>query len=64
MQSLLGICGVYRRLVRDFAKVAKPLTLLTSTKLPAKLSPPTDAEENAFEALRGLLLSPLVLAIP
>lgn len=64
MKSFLGMCGVYRRFVRDFAKVAKPLTALTSTKLPTKLSPPTEVERNAFETLRGLLLSPPVLAIP
>jgi len=34
MKSFLGICGVYRRFVADFAKIAKPLTALTSTKLP------------------------------
>jgi len=37
MKSFLGISGVYRRFVADFAKIAKPLTALTSTKLPKKL---------------------------
>jgi len=26
MKSFLGMCGVYRRFVADFAKIAKPLT--------------------------------------
>jgi len=33
MKSFLGMCGVYRRFVADFARIAKPLTALTSTKL-------------------------------
>jgi len=37
MKSFLGISGVYRRFVADFAKIAKPLTALTRTKLPKKL---------------------------
>jgi len=31
MKSFLGMCGVYRRFVADFAKIARPLTALTST---------------------------------
>ena len=34
MKSFLGMCGAYRRFVADFDKIAKPLTALTSTKLP------------------------------
>jgi len=37
MRSFLGICGVYRRFVADFSKIAKPLTALTSTKIPKRL---------------------------
>jgi len=37
MKSFLGTCGVYRRFVADIAKIAKPLSALTSTKLPKKL---------------------------
>jgi len=31
MKSFVGMCGVYRRFVADFAKIAKPLTALMST---------------------------------
>jgi len=41
MKSFLGTCGVYRRFVADFAKIAKPLTVLTSTKIPKRLPPPS-----------------------
>jgi len=41
MKSFPGMCGVYRRFVADFAKIAKPLTALTSTELPKRLPPPS-----------------------
>jgi len=41
MKSFLGTCAVYRRFVADFAKIAKPLTALTSTKLPKRIPPPS-----------------------
>jgi len=64
MKSFLGMCGVYRRFVADFAKIAKPLTALTSTKLPKKLPPPTRKETDAFEILRGRLLDAPTLSLP
>jgi len=44
MKSFLGMCGVYRRFAADFAKIAKPLTALASTKLPKRLPPPWEEE--------------------
>jgi len=64
MKSFLGMCGVYRRFVADFAKIAKPLTALTSSKLPKKLPPPSGKETDAFEILRGRLLDAPILALP
>jgi len=63
MKSFLGMCGVYRRFVADFAKIAKPLTALTSTKLPEKLPPPSGKETDAFEILRGRLSDAPILAL-
>jgi len=64
MKSFLGTCGVYRRFVAELAKIAKPLTALTSTMLPTKLSPPSGKETDAFEILRGRLLDAPILALP
>ena len=64
MKSFLGMCGVYRRFVADFAKIAKPLTALTRTKLPKRLPLPREEESKAFEELRGRLLTALILALP
>jgi len=63
-KSFLGMCGVYLRFVADFAKIAKPLTALTSTKLPQRLPPPREKESKAFEELRGRLLATPILAFP
>jgi len=64
IMSFLGMCDVYRRFAADFAKIAKPLTALTSTKL-AKRFPFTGEEETkAFEKPRGRLLDAPILAFP
>ena len=63
LKSFLGMCGVYRRFVKDFAALAKPLTRLTSTKLASELGAPTSEQLRAFNALREKLLSPPVLAL-
>jgi len=64
MKGFLGMCGLYRRFVADFAKIAKPLTALTSTKLAKRLPPPREEETKAFEELRGRLLAAPILALP
>ena len=51
MKNFLGMCGVYRRFGADFAKIAKLLTALTSTKLRKRLPLPREEESNAFEEL-------------
>jgi len=64
MKSFLGMCGEYRRFVAHFAKIAKPLTALKSTKLPKRLPPPREEESKAFEKLRGRLLAAPIPALP
>ena len=64
MKSFLGMCGVYRRFVPNYARVARPLSALTSSKLPKDLLPPNGVETAAFETLRQLLLTTPILAIP
>jgi len=64
VKSFLGMCRVYRRFVPDYAKIAKPLTVLTSTKLSKHLGPPNPEQRGAFEALKQRLLCPPILALP
>lgn len=58
------MCGINRRFVPGFAKVAKPLSVLTSTDFSKDLPPPTEETQKAFDTLRELLLNPSILAIP
>jgi len=49
LKSFLGMCNVYRRFIKDYAHIAKPLTKLTSKKLPHVLPPLDAAQTAAFE---------------
>ena len=75
VRRYLGFCGYYRRFVKDFSKVAKPLTDLlpapTKKKRGKKKTPePNSArrwkwgheEEAAFQNLKDCLTSPPILA--
>jgi len=64
LKSFLGMCNVYLRFVKDFAKRAKHLNALTRAEIPPDLPPPTDVAIAAFEDLRNALLCQPVLALP
>ncbi|WVZ51260.1 hypothetical protein U9M48_002419 [Paspalum notatum var. saurae] len=53
IQSFLGLVGYYRRFIKDFSKTVKPMTSLTKKEC-----------EEAFQTLKKLLTSALVLAQP
>ncbi|OBT81225.1 hypothetical protein VE02_10361 [Pseudogymnoascus sp. 03VT05] len=54
VKSYLGFCGFYRQFIRNFGKIAKPLTTITSPSEPFRW---TEECENAFEELRRQLLA-------
>jgi len=64
LKSFLGMCTVYRHFIKDYAHIAKPLTKLTSKKLPHVLSPLDAAQLAAFENLKKFLTSTSILALP
>lgn len=60
VQSFLGFCNFYCRFIRDFSKIAKPLTSLTG-KVPWLW---TKDHSEAFEELKKRLCTQPVLQIP
>lgn len=68
----LGFSGYYRKFVKDYAKIAAPLTALLPPTVKKKNRKKQDsaaskawkwgqAEENAFQQLKAILMSPPVL---
>jgi len=63
LKSFLGMCSVYRRFIKDNAHIAKPLTKLTSKKLPHVLPPLDAAQMAALTYLKESLTSTPILAL-
>jgi hypothetical protein len=61
VRAFLGLANFYRRFVKDFSRIALPLTELTHEK---RVWSWGDAEQRAFDELKAALCSPPVLAIP
>jgi hypothetical protein len=56
VRSFLGLCGVYRRFVPEYATIAKPLTALTKKGAHERFDL-TEDQQMAFEKLRKSLVS-------
>jgi hypothetical protein len=61
VRAYLGLASFYRRLVPDFAEIAKPLTQLTRKGQEFTWGP---RQQEAFEGLKQKLCNPPVLAYP
>src|SRR4051812_37541361 len=61
IRSFLGLAGYYRRFVKDFSKLAAPLTQLTRKRVKSEWS---DKCEDSFEKLKHRLTSAPILIIP
>jgi hypothetical protein len=61
LRSFLGLAGYYRRFVRNFGLLAKPLTSLLKKGIVFVW---TAAHESTFQALKIALVSAPVLALP
>lgn len=72
LRSFLAFAGYYRRFIKDFSKISRPLADLlppTSTKRGPKKKPLkewkwTEQEQKAFDNLKVTLSSPPILAYP
>eukprot|EP00798_Chlamydomonas_sp_ICE-L_P016446 gene16446-22665_t len=62
-RSFLGFTGFYRRFIKDYAKIAAPLTELTKTSKPFPHPLPQPAV-NAFHVLKAALINAPLLVIP
>ena len=61
LRSFLGVCSYYRRFVKGFADIARPLHHLTGKGVPFEWSPEA---ENAFTKLKSCLTTTPVLCFP
>jgi Reverse transcriptase (RNA-dependent DNA polymerase) len=64
LRSFLGLCNVYRRFVKGFAKIAAPLNVILRKGEIPQLGPLSPEQVIAFETLRVSLLNPAILALP
>ena len=73
LRSFLGFTGYYRRFIKDYAKLAKPLYDLlvgqpNKKKSKSHLQPPvwnwTTLQDNAFKVLKEKLCQPPILGYP
>nr|GFA54108.1 putative reverse transcriptase domain-containing protein [Tanacetum cinerariifolium] len=61
IRQFLGLAGYYRRFIKGFLKMAKPMTNLTQEKVKFEWG---DKQEAAFPLLKQILCSAPILALP
>lgn len=61
VQMFLGLCNYYRRFVRDFARLAKPISSLCKKEQPFIW---TNIQQEAFEKLKRALAEEVTLSFP
>ena len=64
MRSFLGAANVYRRFIKGFSKLARPLTDMLTKDSTANFTEPTEEQTEAFDALKGAMIRPPILALP
>ena len=61
VHALLRLVGYYRKLIKNFAKILKPLTLLTRQHVKLKCTP---EHQEAFMILKDSIIKGLILNYP
>ena len=62
-KTFLGFINFYRWFIKDFSHIAKPLNQLTKANVSWSW-PPDEAEQSAFDELKQLITSTLILVLP
>lgn len=61
IMSFIGLCSYFRRYVKNFFHIARPLKMLLKKNVPFVW---TESQRNAFEALKKALAEEVTLAFP
>lgn len=61
VQSFLGLCSYFRRYVRNFARISKPLSMLLKKEQPFLW---THLQQKSFEELKQALIDQVILSFP
>lgn len=61
VQAFLGLANFYRRFIKDFAKIARPLTKLTCKDVPWQWE---EEQDTAFNSLKTAFTSAPILQLP
>ncbi|KAK1431807.1 hypothetical protein QVD17_08491 [Tagetes erecta] len=61
IRQFLGLAGYYRRFIKNFSKIAKPLTNLTQKDIKYIWGP---EQEEAFQTLKRMLCNAPILSLP
>ena len=64
LRSFLGACNVYRRFVKDYSKIASPLSDMVRKNAGNDWHNPTKEQLHSFEELKARLNAPPILALP
>ena len=63
VRSFLVACNVYRRFVKGFVKIARPLTDMTRKDSDPDFYKPTEAQIQVFENFKKCMIAPQILAL-
>ena len=61
VHAFLGLVGYYRKFIKNFAKIAKPVTLLTCQQVKFDWTP---THQNAFLTLKESIIQAPILQYP